>query len=163
MRPKGSGCLRRKTLTCHSNDLTSAEPSTKPCSKCGERKPRSSFYPRSRNPASLSAHCKKCMNAARSAWGKANRQRTYDTKRARKYGVTPEKCGEMLRKQGGGCAICRTGVPGGTGTWNVDHDHGSGATRGLLCISCNLGLGHFRDDPRTLQQAIEYLNIHRTP
>jgi hypothetical protein len=29
--------------------------------------------------------------------------------------------------------------------------------RGLLCYNCNVGLGHFRDDPNLLLSAVEYL------
>jgi hypothetical protein len=39
----------------------------------------------------------------------------------------------------------------------VDHSHVTGKVRGLLCHSCNVGLGHFKDDPRFTRSATEYL------
>jgi hypothetical protein len=45
---------------------------------------------------------------------------------------------------------CRQSLP-------VDHDHETGAIRGILCIDCNRALGMFRDDPRLLRKAAKYL------
>jgi hypothetical protein len=39
----------------------------------------------------------------------------------------------------------------------LDHCHVTGKLRGLLCDSCNVGLGQFRDDPHTLWLARKYL------
>jgi hypothetical protein len=39
----------------------------------------------------------------------------------------------------------------------VDHDHNTGAVRGLLCHSCNTGLGHLGDSVETLARALDYL------
>lgn len=44
----------------------------------------------------------------------------------------------MLTAQGGGCAIC--GAKPKTRRLHVDHDHASGAVRGLLCHRCNRAL-----------------------
>ncbi len=39
----------------------------------------------------------------------------------------------------------------------LDHDHKTGQIRGVLCINCNMGLGHFEDCPKRLAAAIRYL------
>lgn len=50
------------------------------------------------------------------------------------------------------CAICDSAEP-----LVVDHDHKTGAIRGMLCNHCNRGLGHFKDDPILLELAANYL------
>lgn len=67
----------------------------------------------------------------------------------------------LLAAQNGVCAICRQPerlTRGGRRVrLAVDHHHGSGRLRGLLCAACNLGLGSFADDVDRLVAAIEYL------
>lgn len=76
----------------------------------------------------------------------------------RVYGLSRTGYQSMLASQGGCCAICMDDAPGGgRRMWCVDHDHATGEVRGLLCVRCNAGLGHFRDNPRLLAYAIEYL------
>jgi hypothetical protein len=78
----------------------------------------------------------------------------------RKYGITVEDYDRMLTAQGGVCAICG-GPPNGAGKangrLNVDHDHDTGAVRGLLCSECNAGLGMLQDDAELLQLAAAYV------
>jgi hypothetical protein len=62
---------------------------------------------------------------------------------------------EMLKDQGGSCAICRAAPAA-----HVDHDHETGAVRALLCFNCNGGLGQFRDDPAVLRAAADYVERH---
>ncbi len=40
---------------------------------------------------------------------------------------------------------------------HVEHDHGTGKVRGILCFNCNQGLGNVRDDIRSLIRAVNYL------
>jgi hypothetical protein len=63
----------------------------------------------------------------------------------------------QLAAQGGGCAICGYRPKPGGRRLNIDHDHKTGAVRGLLCARCNRGLGWFRDDPDRLEIAATYL------
>lgn len=63
----------------------------------------------------------------------------------------------MLKAQNGVCAICSDDKPGGFGTWKVDHDHATGAVRGLLCNSCNAMLGYAKDNLDILHSASLYL------
>lgn len=85
-----------------------------------------------------------------------------------KWAMTPAEYDAMLKAQGGRCAICGSTDTGWKGAaFHVDHCHtaeyatGKIVVRGLLCRSCNLGLGHFKDDVDTLLAAVEYLRRHR--
>ena len=89
--------------------------------------------------------------------GKLFRQRRYSLKR---YGVTPDDYYEMLRVQGGLCAICRKPETASNKIMSLDHCHTSGAVRGLLCHRCNSALGLFLDDVELLRNAISYLEAH---
>lgn len=60
----------------------------------------------------------------------------------------------LWAEQRGLCAICRDPL---TNDAVIDHDHATGYVRGLLCRSCNLGLGAFRDDAARLRMAALYV------
>jgi hypothetical protein len=69
-----------------------------------------------------------------------------------RYKITFEQREEMQKNQEGRCLICKT-----VSKLCVDHCHKSLKVRGLLCNSCNLGLGYFKDNCSFLQEAIHYL------
>jgi hypothetical protein len=76
----------------------------------------------------------------------------------RKFGLNIEQYDQMLRAQGGGCAICGSGRPqSGKYSLHVDHDHQTGVIRGLLCFRCNNAVGDLDDDAGLLRRAAEYL------
>lgn len=74
------------------------------------------------------------------------------------YGITLEKYEEILAAQSGVCAICKN-APTKNRSLAVDHDHETGAVRGLLCTSCNTGIGQFKDNTQLLLGAIDYLAV----
>lgn len=75
----------------------------------------------------------------------------------RKFKMTPEQYAEILAVQGGSCAICGATETDGR-RLSVDHDHVSGAVRGILCRKCNWALGQFDHDDLLLR-AGEYLAV----
>ncbi|MFI0480004.1 endonuclease VII domain-containing protein [Actinomadura sp. 9N215] len=69
-----------------------------------------------------------------------------------KYGLNDEDREWLLKVQMGQCAVC-FGFP----AEHVDHDHVSGAVRGMPCSACNTGMGQLRDDPIALRRAADYV------
>lgn len=61
----------------------------------------------------------------------------------------------MLKRQGGGCAICHAKPK--TRRLNIDHDHKTGRIRGLLCHRCNRFLPTFAG-ATWLRRAADYLD-----
>jgi hypothetical protein len=74
-----------------------------------------------------------------------------------KYGIPLEQKAEMLRDQGGRCAICAVDTPPTATGWHLDHCHKSNTVRGILCQPCNNMLGNAKDNPEILERAIAYL------
>jgi Autographiviridae endonuclease VII len=107
-------------------------------------------------------------------WYQRNKDRHKQTCRRnhlrRKYGLTFEQFEAIWVKQGGRCAICaqlllrdpadsnQDGVKSGHA---VDHDHGTGKVRGLLCKLCNQSIGLMNDSPARLRKAAAYLDDHQ--
>lgn len=75
-----------------------------------------------------------------------------------RYGITVEQYERQLRRQKGVCAICSQPPPPGK-RLHVDHDHGSGQVRELLCINCNRGIG-IMETPEWFANALDYLKRH---
>ncbi len=106
-------------------------------------------------------------SADRSAYQKSLRAADdrYETRQTlRRYGLTTASYDALLEAQGGVCGMCKEPEKllryGKVQRLSVDHDHETGAVRGLLCVNCNKVLGHAHDRPEVLAAGIEYLRAH---
>ena len=74
----------------------------------------------------------------------------------------------MFELQGRRCLLCGDSDPGTNG-WQTDHDHAccpgtkscGRCVRGILCWSCNTGLGHFKDGVELLRRAADFIEQKR--
>jgi hypothetical protein len=143
---------------------------TKKCAKCKATKLRACDFHRSARAADgLRSRCKECegedqrIRVANNPAARAASSRAYALKS--RYDISVSEYDRLLALQGGKCAIC--GRPPGRVRLAVDHDHKSGAVRGLLCgrapkRNCNQGLGYFSDSPERLRAAADYLELPPT-
>jgi hypothetical protein len=132
------------------------------CTDCKIDKPPTDFHLNRARKNGLSARCKTCKKQYdNDRWTvdglREKRKIEMRTRRLKGFGLTEEAYDSILAKQGSGCAIC-----GAKEGWKgkrlaVDHDHETGAVRGLLCDRCNTAIGKFEDSPELLLRAVEYL------
>jgi hypothetical protein len=108
------------------------------CIDCGKFKP-TKVYDKIKSKLGFTRVCKKCR-----------RGRRYKSV----YGITMEEYEKMYKKQKGKCQLCGKKEK----KLKVDHCHSNGQVRGLLCTTCNTGLGHLKDNTSILENAIQYLN-----
>lgn len=78
-----------------------------------------------------------------------------------KYGITLEERDDLLAKQGGVCAVCSSPNSSSKNDWHVDHCHGTGKIRGILCHPCNTALGLIKDNTYILRKLAEYIENQR--
>lgn len=78
------------------------------------------------------------------------------------YGITQEQYEEILEQQDGVCAICRqVRLDRRRKHLDVDHDHGTGRIRGILCNKCNRLVGTVEVKLREWRPIIDYLKAAR--
>lgn len=121
----------------------------KTCTKCGELKPLTEFYNRRTVENGKRPECKSCK-----------RIQATGSSRKLKTGCTPEQYDELYIKQKGCCAICGKHASEQSKALSADHCHTTQKVRGLLCMSCNTGLGFFKDSIYLLQEAQKYLETN---
>jgi len=105
----------------------------------------------------------------------AERERYYTTDRRQRniestwrhvlrgYGLTVVGYLALVDAERNRCACCGTSEPGrGSAHWCVDHDHATGEIRGLLCHTCNVGIGMLGDTAEAVARAHVYLTRRRS-
>lgn len=118
----------------------------KECSACKVVKPFDDFHRKTESPDGRASICISCKTLDR---------RCHHLKHS--YGISEERYLTMIDEQYGCCAICGSDDETIDGHLHVDHDHTTGAVRGLLCSNCNTGIGLLQDNPDILRSAIRYL------
>jgi hypothetical protein len=111
------------------------------CPRCSTVHPHARFSKAPKQPGGLNAWCKVCVAA-----------KARETRFLKVYGLTLEERDAMIAAQGGVCAICEKHE-----AVHVDHDHATGAVRGVLCFRCNAALGQVADSSETLRRMIDYI------
>lgn len=129
------------------------------CHKCRERKTEDDF----RSNRNTCRACEGAANIVRNhiVENGLKRQRANNLKV--RYGMNVDEFFIMLKSQDSQCAICKQDLSEDFTKCYVDHDHVTGRNRAILCYSCNIGLGHFKDNPELLRNAAEYLIRHSLP
>ena len=135
---------------------------TKKCSGCMEIKPRIGFYARPSREGGLRSRCIDCTLAEMKKRNATPEHKREVRRQAlkREYNITPKEYETKFIQQGGRCAICRRHRSEQRRDLSVDHNHITGAVRGLLCARCNTGLGGANDDIQILESMISYLHRH---
>ena len=134
------------------------------CGKCGVWKALPEFK---RTPTGW-AHCLKCtteysreLHAGKSSdpvWAAYRADRARNNHLKRSYNMTVDDFEVMRKEQEGCCAVC------GTVCENlvVDHNHETGAVRGLLCQLCNVAVGAVRESAKIAGAVGRYIEKHLT-
>jgi hypothetical protein len=127
------------------------DPRLRRCPDCERVQPLTAFP---RSGSGRGTYCKPCHNA-RGKQSVASRGGSRHYHLTRRYGISATEVDALIEAQGGVCLICEERP-----AEHVDHDHATGAVRGILCFGCNGGLGQFRDRVDIMRNAIEYLEGH---
>lgn len=163
----------RRCRLCHDQTILPE----RRCTACGVVKPVAEFRIRTRVTPKPRSVCKPCEAAhQRARFAKKPPKLRKATTRAWERNHPEAHKAQQLRTRLRGlglfhehdtitkrmqtvlhCEICGDPPSSRFSQLHVDHCHGKGHFRGLLCNNCNLGLGKFKDDPARLAAAIEYL------
>ena len=143
----------------------------KKCGKCGQMLPLAEFHKSTKASDGHQSWCKACnrektnewrarnrehVNKYAADWRAQNKEAIAGYKRRLKYDITDDQFNDLRDAQAGKCAICARQMEFAC----VDHCHSTGEVRGLLCASCNIAIGHMKDDPGRLRAAAAYLESH---
>lgn len=149
--------------------LSISPKTSKTCSMCKEEKDINKFSLSIENLDGKRNVCRDCENFKSRNINKKDPRKAKIKWLRNTFNLTIEEYDMLHNYQGGLCAICHNPETfyhqnGRVRYLSVDHDHkhedktGEIKVRGLLCSSCNLGIGNLKDNVETLQSAINYLN-----
>lgn len=117
------------------------------CFRCNTIKPLSAFKESKRVNTGFVNVCRECLKY---------QDKFYKLKKA--YGIDLDKFQTLLKEQGNTCAICMGNFKDSKDMC-VDHNHTTLQVRGILCNSCNRGIGLLQDSPINLLRSYKYLKL----
>lgn len=130
------------------------------CPKCEQKKSLDEFYANKNTSDKKQTYCKACLKKMATDHHRKNRPYCIGLNKRwvlkNKYGITLDQMEQMFINQNGRCVICLSEFQESKEI-NIDHNHQTGKVRALLCHSCNVGLGYFKDNPLLTTRATEYL------
>ena len=146
----------------------------KRCSCCTEFKPLGAFQKNRSTKDGYQSRCRECRSGEPrkrtqadleylAEWRRNNPEKRKNQYLKYNFGMSIDDWYALYDKQGGKCAICSEAYPREPlkQGLHVDHCHGTGKIRGLLCGQCNKALGLFRENSATIASAITYLEEHQ--
>jgi cell division protein FtsI/penicillin-binding protein 2 len=144
-----------------------AQFSGKQCQKCKIVYQAKAFTRNTRSKDNLSPWCKQCRAEYAKLYRAANKEKIKNKQRdiryKESYGISLDDYNKILENQSNKCACCGTTEPSKSpNKWTnfcVDHCHLTGEVRGLLCNSCNIGIGKLGDNLDGVLNAVSYLSL----
>ncbi len=134
---------------------------TKVCIKCNIKKSLIEYHKNKRLPDGFQNICKLCKGDYDKQWRQDNIEQCNKSRRKshlkQAYNLSEKDYDKLYKLQNGCCAICKKHQMELKFILCIDHCHKTGQIRGLLCQSCNKGLGCFKDNLTLLDSAINYL------
>jgi hypothetical protein len=165
---KCNGCGEDKPFSLFAKNKTRKDGYASECKSCASSRIKQA---RAKDPEKFKERGKKWRETNPNyvdQWKQRNKSRTKTQKRKdylkSTYGITVLQYENMREAQGHRCYICDKHESeisnAGPTALNVDHCHGTGKLRKLLCMSCNIALGKVNDNVEILQRCINYIKEH---
>lgn len=129
------------------------------CKTCKQDKLISEFHIAKHRPSGYNSSCKDCDKERMKNW-RCNNVKAIRESRARKEFNLSKSQYDLLMSTSN-CQICNKEFKPLSIDYrndrNIDHCHETGVVRGVLCNSCNTGLGKLGDNIEGLEKALNYL------
>jgi Recombination endonuclease VII len=134
-------------------------PELKYCGCCKMHLPVLYFSKNKAKKDGLQERCKSCRSKHHQTVKHLRKKPTKEQKRKqliKSYSLSVKEYETLLKNQNNKCAICYSENWGRISPC-IDHCHVTGKVRGLLCNTCNMALGLFKDNMEILENAKNYL------
>lgn len=144
-------------------------PEGRVCRGCNVRKPLTDFAPNAANRLGRTTMCRPChkLYVKDLVAGHTPERREQSLALAAQstarshFGISRDEFAALFPDGVGVCSVCgSTKRTPGRRRLSIDHDHVTGAVRGILCHPCNSALGLCGDDPARLRALADYVEAH---